>query len=79
MVKSEVFRTEGGIEGMRAYGNMALENKITKKGSRMYYEYYFFKQQNGLQTIFIMHREGDEYAPQILDRIKNSIEITKPN
>ncbi len=79
LVKSEVFRTEGGIEGMRAYGNLTMENKIANKSSRMYYEYYFFKQQNGLQTIFIMYKEGDEYAPQILDRVKNSIELTKLN
>nr|WP_188621610.1 hypothetical protein [Flavobacterium suaedae] len=79
IVKKEVFATESGLQGVRGYGNLSMPNPVTKSPVRMYYEAYMFKHANGLQQIFIMYREGDEYAPKILDRIKESIEITKLN
>ncbi|AXG75236.1 hypothetical protein DVK85_06475 [Flavobacterium arcticum] len=79
LVKTEEFSTEGGMQGLRAYGNMSFPNPVTKQTARMYYEMIFFKQNNGLQQVTIMYREGDEYAPQLLDRVKNSIELTKLN
>ncbi|KAF2515089.1 DUF2207 domain-containing protein [Flavobacterium salilacus subsp. salilacus] len=79
LVKTEEFSTEGGMQGLRAYGTMSFPNPVTKKTARMYYEMIFFKQNNGLQQVTIMYREGDEYAPQLLDRVKNSIELTKLN
>ncbi|OIQ19361.1 MAG: hypothetical protein BM557_06555 [Flavobacterium sp. MedPE-SWcel] len=79
LVKTEEFSTPNGINGLRSYGNLSLANAVTKKESRMYYEMIFFKQNNGLQQVTIMYREGDEYAPQLLDRVKNSIELTKLN
>ena len=79
LIKTEDFNTDKGITGLRAYGNMTLPDPITKKPVRAYYELFFFKQQNGLQQIFILHREGDEYGMQILDRIKKSIELRSLN
>ncbi len=79
LVKTEEFSTEGGIQGLRTYGTMSFPNPVTKQVARMYYEMIFFKQNNGLQQVTIMYREGDEYAPQLLDRVKNSIELTKLN
>lgn len=79
LVKTESFSTAGGINGLRAYGNLSMPNLVTKKPVRMYYELLLFKQDNGLQQVNIMYREGDEYAPQLLDRVKNSIELTKIN
>lgn len=75
LVKSEDFSTDKGITGMRAYGNMTLPDPITKKPVRAYYEILLFKQSQGLQQIMILHEEGDEYAMQILERIKNSVEL----
>lgn len=79
LVKTESFSTPNGITGLRAYGNLTMPNAITKKSARMYYEILLFGQDNGLQQVNIMYKEGDEYAPKILDRIKESIEITKLN
>lgn len=79
IVKTEEYSTSDGIQGIRAYGNMTTQNTITKRVDRMYYELFYFKQENGMQQIMVKYREGDEFAPQILDRIKNSIEITKRN
>lgn len=79
LVKTESFSTPDGITGLRAYGNLSTTNLVTKKPVRMYYEILVFGQDNGIQQINIMHKEGDEYAPKILDRVKESIEITKLN
>jgi len=79
LVKNEAFKTDKGIEGVRSYGTMALPDPITKNLQRAYYELYFFKQQQGLQQVIILHKEGDEYATQILERIKKSIELRSLN
>ncbi|MDV6167827.1 hypothetical protein R1T16_05285 [Flavobacterium sp. DG1-102-2] len=75
LVKEEEFNTGKGITGLRAYGNMSMPNPVTKKNIRLYYEILYFKQERGLQQVLITHVEGDEYATQILDRIKNSVEL----
>ncbi|MHA3787414.1 BatD family protein [Flavobacterium hauense] len=75
LVKSEEFNTDKGITGVRAYGNMSMPDPVTKSPVRVYYEMLLFKQKQGLQQVMIMHKEGDEYAMQILERIKNSVEL----
>lgn len=79
LLKTEDFATEKGITGLRSYGNMTLPDPITKAPVRAYYELYVFKQQGGLQQVMVQYREGDEYGTQILDRIKNSIELRTLN
>ncbi|MFP9112887.1 hypothetical protein ACLI1A_03025 [Flavobacterium sp. RHBU_3] len=79
LVKDEEFRTPNGITGKRAYGTMAYPDPLTKQSRRLYYEVYVFGQQQGLQEITILHKEGDEYAPKIMERIKNSIEMRNLN
>lgn len=75
LVKSKDFNTDKGISGIRAYGNMSMPDPVTKTPVRVYYELLFFKQKEGLQQVMIMHKEGDEYGTQILERIKNSVEL----
>ncbi len=75
LVKNEDFNTDKGITGMRAYGNMTLKDPLTGKPIRAYYEVLLFKQAHGLQQVMIVHQEGDEYAMQILERVKNSVEL----
>ena len=75
LLKAEEFSTPNGITGLRSFGNMTFPDPITKKPERSYYEIYLFKQQNGLQQVLVIHREGDEAGVQILDRVKNSIEL----
>jgi flagellar basal body-associated protein FliL len=79
LLKTEEFATEKGISGMRSYGNMTLPDPITKTPVRAYYELYVFKQQGGLQQVMVQFREGDQYGTQILERIKNSIELKTQN
>lgn len=75
LVKDEEFNTGKGMTGLRAYGNMSVPDVLTKKLTRVYYEILYFKQEKGLQQVMILHKEGDEYGMQILDRIKNSVEL----
>ncbi len=75
LLKTEEFKTPNGMQGIRAYGTMTIPHSLTKQPVRSYYELFFFKQNGGLQQIIILHREGDEYAPQILEKVKNSIEL----
>lgn len=73
--KQEGFKTETGTEGLRAYGTMYLPDPITKEKKRAYYEILYFKQQQGIQQLIILHEDGDRYAKQIVERIKNSVEF----
>lgn len=75
LVKSEDFNTDKGITGIRAYGNMTFKDPTSITPVRAYYELLLFKQAGGLQQVLIVHEEGDEYAMQILERIKNSVEL----
>lgn len=75
LVKSEDFNTDKGITGLRAYGNMTLKDPTSITPVRAYYEILLFKQAGGLQQVMIIHEEGDEYAMQALERIKNSVEL----
>lgn len=75
LLKTETFKTPKGLEGIRSFGTMTIPHGITKQPVRCYYELFFFKQNGGLQQVVILHREGDEYAPQLLERVKNSIEL----
>ena len=79
LLKTEDFATEKGITGLRSYGNMTLPDLITKKPKGAYYELYLFKQQGGIQQVLVIHREGDEYGKEIMERIKKSIELRTLN
>lgn len=79
LVKQEEFQTPEGITGLRAYGTFSVINSDLKKSTKLYYEVLFFKQDQGLQQILIMQKEADEYANEILERIKSSVEFRKVN
>ena len=75
LLKTEEFATPNGITGLRSFGNMSLPDPITKKPIRTYYELFFFRQQGGLQQVVVTHHEGDQAGAEILEKIKNSIEL----
>jgi hypothetical protein len=75
LIKTEEFNTQQGITGLRVYGTMSYPHPVSKQIKRMYYEVFLFKQQQGVQQVTIGYTEGDEYAPQLLERVKNSIEL----
>lgn len=75
IVKQEEFDTKLGIHGLKAYGSFSFIDGIKKSSTKFYYEVLLFKQDGGLQQIFIAYEEGDEYGNQIAERILNSVEL----
>jgi hypothetical protein len=75
IVKTEDFGTQKGVEGKKAYGTMTMVDKINNKSIKMYYEILVFGQNGGLQQITVMHKEGDKYGDQLIERILNSVEL----
>jgi hypothetical protein len=78
IVKTEDFDTQKGVSGKKAYGTMTVLDKIKGRSTKMYYELLLFSQNNGLQTILVMHRENDQYGQQIAERMLNSVELQTP-
>ena len=73
IVKQEEFSTEQGIKGIKGYGT------LTADGQKMYYQILLFSQAGGLQQIMIAHKEGDENAQKISERMLNSVELKLAN
>ena len=77
LVKQESFSTADGAEGLRAFGSMVMPNPLSDDGVKYDYEILYFKQANGVQQVTMVYPTTDEYAPKIVDRIKNSVEFRK--
>lgn len=75
-VKQEEFETEGGITGVKAYGEFnqkAGEGKIYK--DRVAYEMLLFQQQKGLQHILVVYIKDNFHAAEMKNRIIRSVEL----
>jgi hypothetical protein len=75
LVKQEEYNGSNGLSGVKAYGTLTAKSPLTGEGAKLYYEVLVFGQQNGLQQIIVMHREGDKYAKDVIQRILNSVEL----
>ncbi len=78
IVKTEEFDTQKGISGKKAYGTFSFVDKASQTSQKIYYEMLVFGQEDGLQQIILMHREGDKYGEQLFERILNSVELQTP-
>lgn len=77
IVKEDDFDTKQGIKGIKGYGTFSKINTLSKTSTKIYYEILLFSQNGGLQQIIILHKEGDQYANEIAERILNSVELKK--
>lgn len=75
VVKTESFETEKGIKGLKAYGSFESENPFVKGNDTQNYEMLVFGQKGALQQVIIASLDSDPYAEQLVDRIRNSIEL----
>lgn len=76
LVKRDDFKTDKGMTGLKAYGEINVQvsdKKILKNTST--YELLIFSQQKGLQQILIVYQDDGKYAEEIKTRIENSLEI----
>jgi hypothetical protein len=77
IVKMEDFNTGEGLSGRKAYGTMNMLDAISKKSTKVYYEFVMFSQEGGLQQVLTMYKEGDEFGKKITSRILESVELRK--
>ena len=76
IVKRDEFETEKGIKGIRAHGDFNVqisEKRMLKEKS--IYELVIFAQQGGVQSVLIVYQDDGKYAPDIKERIINSVEL----
>lgn len=78
IVKRDDFETDQGIKGLRAYGTFkpAKEDKLNI--DEVHYEILYFAQNNGIQQLMLIYENDEKYAPKILKRIKESVELEIP-
>lgn len=69
IVKNEDYEDPKGLKGKRAYGTFTALNPIENEAQKMGYEILVFAQPSGAQELFLMYREDDKYAREIMDRV----------
>ncbi|WP_151892928.1 BatD family protein [Patiriisocius marinistellae] len=76
IVKREDFKTDSGIEGLKAYGDFNLQdaNGNTLEEKREY-TMLMFKQEQAMQMVLMFNEFDNDYIKQIKERIIQSIEI----
>jgi hypothetical protein len=79
LLKTEEFKTDKGITGMRTYGSFNQPGIAGQGTVGCNYELFLFKQQNGLQQVLTVGQQGDNDAATIMERIKKSIELRSLN
>jgi len=76
VVKQENFSTEGGIEGLKSFGDFNMKSPNGKiNPHKVAYEILLFKQNKGLQAILVSYDKEDFHATQIKNRVINSVEL----
>ena len=77
IVKTGEFENVKGLSGKKAFGTFTTFNEIKQEDQKMSYEIVVFAQAGGAQEFFLICKEDDEYAHQIMEKIQNSIELRK--
>jgi hypothetical protein len=72
-VKQEEAQTDQGVKVLKCHGTFSTPNGMD--GVKMEYQIYLFNYQGGIQHIAIAHKEGDNYAQQIAERILASAKL----
>lgn len=76
-VKQEDYEDPKGLTGKKAYGSFTVSNPINQENQLMNYELYVFSQPSGVQELFLIYKNDDEYAKQIMERVITSVELRK--
>lgn len=71
--------TQNGVRGIRGTGTLVAQNFISGEAIKMQYDMYVFVQQNGIQEVSVLYKEGDEYGAKIDQRIIESIQLNVAN
>ncbi|WLD23973.1 BatD family protein [Flavobacterium dauae] len=71
--------TQNGVRGIRGTGTLVAQNFVSGDAIKMQYDMYVFIQQNGIQEVSVLYKEGDEYGAKIDQRIIESIQLNVAN
>ena len=77
IVKTADFENVKGLSGKKSYGTFSVFNEEAGENQKMSYEIVVIAQAGGSQEFFLIYREEDEHAKQIIEKIQNSIELRK--
>lgn len=77
IMKEEEFSTLSGVEGIRIFGTLEIEDPVTGRAVTNAYEILNFVENSGLEQIMVIYKEGDTYAEEITQRIIDSVEFNK--
>ncbi len=76
VVKREDFKTDSGIEGLKAFGDFNLQDANGKTlDEKREYTMLMFKQDQAMQMVLMFNEFDNEYVTQIKERIIKSIEL----
>ncbi|MFN4762119.1 LPXTG cell wall anchor domain-containing protein [Gillisia sp. Q332] len=78
IVKDEKYNTIQGVEGVKVFGTLELENPATKRAVKKEYIILNFGVNQGFQQITVIFDEQDPFAEEIANRIINSVEFENP-
>ena len=79
IMKEEDFTTVNGTKGTKIFGTLEAENPVTGESIPKSYEILNFAEKGGFEQIIVIYNENDQYAPEITQRIINSVEINNLN
>lgn len=71
--------TQNGVRGIRGTGTLVAQNFVSGEAIKMQYDMYVFIQQNGIQEVSVLYKEGDEYGAKIDQRIIETIQLNVAN
>ena len=71
--------TQNGVRGIRGTGSLVAQNFISGEAVKMQYDMYVFVQQNGIQEVAVLFKEGDEYGEKINQKVIESIQLNVEN
>ncbi len=74
-VKDEEYETLGGAKGAKVFGNLTINNAVTKKEQKKEYLMLNFAENGGFQQITLVYDVEDRYAKDVAQRILNSVEL----
>ena len=77
IVKTGEFENVKGLSGKKSYGTFSAFDPKEQEDVKMEYAIMVLTQPGGAQEFFLIYKEGDEYAKQIIEKIQNSIELKK--
>ena len=77
IVKTGEFENVKGLSGKKAYGTFTAFDPDSEEDIKMQYDIMVLSQPGGAQEFFLIYKEEDEHAKQIIEKIQNSIELRK--